>query len=66
MLVLSDSIGRKIYIGEDVTITLLPPNRDGRATVGIDAPAHVRIVREVSIVRGHRAATPKEQSGFRS
>ena len=44
MLVLSRKVGDKIYIGDDivVTITEVP---GGNVRVGIDAPKHVDIVR---------------------
>lgn len=44
MLVLERRDGEKIKIGEDVTVTLCR-STSGRASIGIDAPAKVKILR---------------------
>ena len=44
MLVLSRKVGERIRIGEDVTI-LFTRVAGGRVSVGIEAPAQVRILR---------------------
>ena len=44
MLVLSRKVGERIRIGEDVTI-LFTRVAGGRVSVGIEAPAHMRILR---------------------
>jgi carbon storage regulator len=45
MLVLSRKDGEVIEIGEDIRIVLVR-GHNGRATIGIEAPANVKIVRE--------------------
>ncbi len=44
MLVLSRKVGEKLYIGEDIvlTVTMVKGNR---VKLGIEAPEHVRVVR---------------------
>jgi len=45
MLVLKRAEGERIYIGDDIVVTFA--GMDGRkAMIGIDAPKHVRILRE--------------------
>ncbi|HLN28133.1 MAG TPA: carbon storage regulator [Gemmataceae bacterium] len=45
MLVLSRKPGEKLVIGSGVTVTVLEV-QGNRVRVGIDAPAHIRILRE--------------------
>jgi carbon storage regulator len=44
MLVLSRKPGEKVYVGREVTFTVLEVE-GRRVRIGIDAPTHVRIVR---------------------
>jgi carbon storage regulator len=44
MLVLTRKPDETIRIGDDITITLLKTGR-GRAKIGIEAPAHLRVLR---------------------
>jgi carbon storage regulator CsrA len=46
MLVLNRKEGEKIFIGADVTITLVSTRSDGTAKIGIDAPASTPIYRD--------------------
>ena len=45
MLVLTRKLGERIFIGENIVITLLDA-QSTRARIGIDAPADVEILRE--------------------
>lgn len=45
MLVLSRTLGQKIYIGEKIVITVTSIDR-GKIRLGIEAPSNVPIVRE--------------------
>jgi len=45
MLVLTRKFGQAILIGSDIKVTILRPVND-RVRVGIDAPPHVKILRE--------------------
>lgn len=45
MLVLSRSIGEKVVIGDDVTVTVLSVDR-GKVRLGFTAPKSVKILRE--------------------
>ena len=45
MLVLSRYVDEVIYVGEDITITVLEIDR-GRVKIGIDAPKNVGIYRK--------------------
>ncbi len=44
MLVISRKVGEKLYIGDDITITITKNGRN-RVTIGIDAPNEVRVLR---------------------
>ena len=46
MLVLMRSKGQRIFIGDDIVISVEGVNRDGMVRVGIDAPRDVLILRE--------------------
>mgnify|MGYP003430530005 FL=1 len=45
MLVLSRTLGQKIYIGDKIVITVTSIDR-GKIRLGIEAPSNVPIVRE--------------------
>lgn len=45
MLVLSRTLGQKIYIGDNIVITVTSIDR-GKIRLGIEAPSNVPIVRE--------------------
>ncbi|MDZ4782484.1 MAG: carbon storage regulator [Planctomycetia bacterium] len=45
MLVLSRKPGEKVFIGNDVSLVVLKVRGD-RVQLGIEAPGHVRIVRQ--------------------
>lgn len=45
MLVLSRKVGESIYVGKDITVTVVRFSKDGRVRIGIEAPKNVRILR---------------------
>lgn len=45
MLVLSRKIGQKIFIGNDICITITDVDR-GKVRVGIEAPRHLQVLRD--------------------
>jgi carbon storage regulator len=64
MLVLSRKLGEKIYIGENICITVVDIDR-GKIRLGIDAPRNVPIYRqELLPLKGgaEGAAAPPAQS----
>lgn len=46
MLCITRKIGERVYIGEQVCVTVLDVQRNGAVKLGIDAPADLRILRE--------------------
>ena len=46
MLVLSRKPGERIFVGNDITITVTQIDRSGRVRIGIDAPKSVLVIRE--------------------
>lgn len=50
MLLLARSVGEKLIIGEDVTVTVLGL-KGNQIRIGIDAPRSVRIDREENLSR---------------
>jgi carbon storage regulator len=64
MLVLSRKAGEKICIGNGITLTVLSW-KGNRVRLGIDAPPHVRIVREELVGLGKEPAGTRwrEESG---
>lgn len=52
MLVLSRKVGEKIYVGDDIVITLTDA-RHGKVRIGIDAPDGVPIVRAELVDQWH-------------
>jgi carbon storage regulator len=53
MLVLSRKLGEKIYIGENICLTVVDIDR-GKVRLGIDAPRDVPIFRE-ELLPAHQA-----------
>lgn len=45
MLCLSRKVGERIFIGDDIVITVFEAER-GKARLGLEAPEHVKIYRE--------------------
>lgn len=45
MLVLSRKIGQKIYIGEEICITITDVDR-GKVRIGVEAPRHLNVLRD--------------------
>ena len=45
MLVLSRKLGEKVWIGSDISFVVVEV-KGNRVRIGIDAPGHVRILRE--------------------
>lgn len=57
MLVLSRKLGEKIYVGDDIIITVVDIDR-GKIRLGIEAPADKKIMREELLTGGkYRKAT---------
>jgi len=50
MLVLSRKSGQRLHIGDDVILTVTRCS-NGRVRLGIDAPSHVRVMREEVLSR---------------
>jgi carbon storage regulator len=51
MLVLTRKFGERVYIGDDIVITVVEIDR-GRVRLGFEAPPHVKIYREEHPARG--------------
>jgi carbon storage regulator len=54
MLVIARGVGESVIIGEgpdQIVITVVRSNRD-QLRLGIEAPAHIKILRDDAIVRG--------------
>lgn len=58
MLVLSRKLGEKIYIRDDITITVVDIDR-GKIRLGIEAPRDVQIFRQELLGEGKPATTPE-------
>jgi len=56
MLVLSRKAGERIYIGDDIVVTVITSG-NGKVRLGIEAPSHVSIDREE--VRLRKQARPE-------
>jgi carbon storage regulator len=64
MLVLSRKLGEKIYIGDNICITVVDIDR-GKIRLGIDAPRNVPIYRQELLplkAGGEGASAPSESS----
>ena len=61
MLVLSRKLGEKIYIGENVCITVVDIDR-GKIRLGIEAPRDVPIYRQVLLPSTGGEATAQEDT----
>ena len=46
MLVLSRFVGERIFIGDDIIVTVLEVRRNGHVRIGIEAPKDVPVHRE--------------------
>ena len=55
MLVLSRKIGQSIYVGDDITITVVQI-RAGRVRIGIEAPKELAIARDNAKTRTEQDA----------
>ena len=64
MLVLSRKLGEKIYIGENICITVVDIDR-GKIRLGIDAPRNVPIYRQelLPLKAGAEGAAPPRLAG---
>lgn len=62
MLVLGRKRDERIFIGDDIVITLVRADR-GRARIGIEAPPHVHVVREELRKRGEQDGLRKRMEG---
>lgn len=51
MLILSRRAGESILVGDDIRIMLVGTKRPGEARIGIEAPKHIRVVREELLER---------------
>ena len=61
MLVLSRKVGERILIGEEIRVTIVRIGAGG-VRVGIEAPAHLNVVREELKDRAAQAEKPPEAS----
>lgn len=46
MLILTRRVGERLMIGDDIVIKIIRIDGSSQVRIGIDAPSHVRIVRE--------------------
>ena len=46
MLVLSRKLGEKVFIGDNICITIVDTERNNKVRLGIEAPKDIRIERE--------------------
>jgi carbon storage regulator len=60
MLVLSRKLGEKIYIGENICITVVDIDR-GKIRLGIEAPREVPIYRQELLPLNHSQNQQKQQ-----
>jgi carbon storage regulator len=60
MLILSRKKGETVHIGDDVTVTVLE-SRGNRVWIGLNAPPHVRILRQEVLERDDREARDARQ-----
>ena len=61
MLVLSRKLGEKIYIGDNICITVVDIDR-GKIRLGIEAPREVPIFRKELLTKAEEAAKEKGPS----
>lgn len=54
MLVLTRNLGSHIYVGDDITITIVDIGR-GKVRVGVTAPAEIPVYRDELCEKGTRA-----------
>lgn len=52
MLVLTRKVGERIYIGDNITVTVLEVDR-GKCRIGIEAPRNVAIYRQELLPLAH-------------
>jgi carbon storage regulator len=64
LLILTQTVGESIQIGDDITVELLAP-RGPQARFGITAPAHVKVDREEihAIKRAREAGAKVARTG---
>lgn len=62
MLVLTRHLGEKIYIGDDVCITVMGIDR-GRVRLGVDAPRSVPVHRSEVAPRAKAEGEPRPEEG---
>ena len=60
MLVLSRKLGEKIYIGDNIVITVVDIDR-GKIRLGIEAPRDVAIYRQELLPLGHAMSGVKNE-----
>lgn len=46
MLVVTRKVKQRIFIGDDIVITLVEIEGGGKARIGVEAPANIRVDRE--------------------
>ncbi|MGH7240471.1 MAG: carbon storage regulator CsrA [Candidatus Saccharimonadales bacterium] len=62
MLVLSRKLGERIYIGDDICVTVIDIDR-GKIRLGIEAPKNIPIYRgEIRPGKGSAEQNPPEQN----
>lgn len=61
MLVLSRKLGEKIFIGENICITVVDIDR-GKIRLGIEAPRDVKIFREELLPHSQQQEIAKQQA----
>jgi carbon storage regulator len=60
MLVVSRKIGQRIFIGDNIVVTLVDVDR-GKVRIGVEAPNDVRILREELLDRPSNEDQPPQQ-----
>ncbi len=63
MLVLSRKVGQSIVIGDQIVITIVRLGR-GSVQIGVEAPPHVRILRQEVLERMLESGEPDDDRWF--